>query len=94
MPSLGEGDDLRLRVAGTSADSRRTSIVSFGTGGRSSNRVLGSMSGNGMTIDVVIDTYDDWKEERDGRIERDRMRQVRGAEMSRKVVLGEGRLGL
>ena len=29
-----------------------------------------------MTIDVVIDTYDDWKEERDGRIERDRMRQV------------------
>ncbi|KAL3796837.1 hypothetical protein ACHAW5_002523 [Stephanodiscus triporus] len=57
MPSLGKGDKLRLRVAGTS-DSRRQVPRSsrVGRGGRSSNRVFGSMSGNGMTIDVVIDT--------------------------------------
>ena len=50
--------------------------------------VFGSMNGNGMTINVVVDTYDEWKKERDDRIERDRMRQTEVMDELR-AVLGE-----
>ncbi|KAL7464173.1 hypothetical protein ACHAXS_004511, partial [Conticribra weissflogii] len=38
--------------------------------------VFGSMNGNGITIDVVVENYDDWKREHEQREERNRIRQV------------------
>ena len=38
--------------------------------------VFGSMNGNGLTIEKVIDTYEDWKREKEEREERNRLRQI------------------
>lgn len=38
--------------------------------------VFGSMNGNGVTIDQIIDTYDKWKREEDEREKRKRFRQM------------------
>jgi uncharacterized protein (UPF0248 family) len=37
--------------------------------------VFGSMNGNGMTIDQIIDSYEEWKREEDERESRNRLRQ-------------------
>jgi len=54
--------------------------------------VFGSMNGNGVTIDHIINTYTDWKKERDERIDRDRRRQIEVLEELGLVLGGESRL--
>ena len=55
--------------------------------------VYGSMNGNGMTIDRIIDAFSDWKRERDERIEMDQQRQIEVLE-EMSLILGETRLGV
>lgn len=52
--------------------------------------VFGSMRGNGMTIDVVIDTYDDWKKMKDEEMAANRARQAEVAARI-KSTLGDQR---
>eukprot|EP00581_Thalassiosira_minuscula_P002334 CAMPEP_0183748412 /NCGR_PEP_ID=MMETSP0737-20130205/67755_1 /TAXON_ID=385413 /ORGANISM="Thalassiosira miniscula, Strain CCMP1093" /LENGTH=476 /DNA_ID=CAMNT_0025984135 /DNA_START=319 /DNA_END=1750 /DNA_ORIENTATION=- len=53
--------------------------------------VFGSMNGNGMTIDQVIETYDEWKKEKEEREERNRRREMQIlGELN--LILGEMRM--
>ena len=52
--------------------------------------VFGSMRGNGMTIDSVIDTYDEWKKEKDEEMAANRARQAEVAARI-KSTLGDQR---
>ena len=51
--------------------------------------VFGSMNGKGITIDIVIDTYTDWKREKE---EKEEAKKKRYVEMVKEItaILGEG----
>ncbi|KAL7484890.1 hypothetical protein ACHAW6_010501 [Cyclotella cf. meneghiniana] len=53
--------------------------------------VFGSMNGRGETIDRVVETYDEWKRERDEREERMRMRYAEIVEEI-TIILGDDRV--